>query len=49
MVIRDRVGTYLSVPAPKIETMRPAAIIAAEILSRLSPNLPVLRGVRTRS
>lgn len=34
-VIRDRFGTYLSVPAPKIETRRPAADVAAEILARL--------------
>ena len=40
-VIRDRFGTYLSVPAPKIETMRPPAEIAAEIVARLPSKLVV--------
>ncbi len=37
-VIRERFGTYLSVPAPKIETMRPPAEVAAGILARLPTN-----------
>jgi len=40
-VIRDRFGTYLAVPAPKIETMRPPAEVAAEIVARLPSNLAV--------
>jgi shikimate kinase len=47
-VIRDRVGTYLSVAAPKIETMRPAAEVAAEILARLPTNPVVPQAVHTR-
>jgi shikimate kinase len=38
-VIRDRFGTYVSVPAPKIETMRPPPEVAAEIMARLPANL----------
>lgn len=40
-VIRDRFGTYVSVPAPKIETMRPPAEVAAEIIARLPSNMAV--------
>lgn len=40
-VIRDRFGTYVSVTAPKIETMRPPADVAAEIVARLPSNLVV--------
>lgn len=40
-VIRDRFGTYVSVPAPKIETMRSPEEVAAEIAARLRPNLGV--------
>lgn len=48
-VIRERFGTYLAVPAHKIETMRPAAEVAAEILARLPTHLVVPRELRTRS
>lgn len=34
-VIRERFGPYVAVPAPKIETMRPPAEVAAEIVARL--------------
>ena len=41
-VIRDRFGTYVAVPAPKIETMRPPAEVAADIVARLPSNVAVL-------
>lgn len=47
-VIRERFGTYLSVRAPKIATMRPPAEVAAEILARLPTNLAVPPEARTR-
>ena len=47
-VIRERFGPYLSVSAPKIETMRPPAEVAAEILARLPTNSAVPLEVRTR-
>ena len=37
-VIRDRFGMYVAVPAPKIETMRPPAEVAAEIVALLPSN-----------
>jgi shikimate kinase len=40
-VIRDRFGVCVSVPALKIETMRPPAEVAAEIVARLPSNLVV--------
>jgi hypothetical protein len=41
VVIRDRFWTYVSVPAPKIETMRPPAEVVAEIVVRLPSNMAV--------
>lgn len=46
-VIRDRFLIYLSLLAPKIETIRPPAEAAAEILARLPTNSVVPREVRT--
>lgn len=46
-VIRDRFGAYLSVPAPRIETMRPAVEVAVEILARLQTDSCAPVGART--
>lgn len=47
-VIRDRFGIYLSLLAPKIETMRPPAEAAAEILARLRNSRAVPPEARSR-
>lgn len=36
-VARERFGIYVALPAPKVQTMRPPAEVAAEIVARLPP------------
>ena len=43
-VIRERFPIYCSMPAHKVETMRPPADVAAAILARLPPRVALFRG-----
>lgn len=38
-VIRERFAVYVALPASKVETMRPPAVVAAAIAARLPPGL----------